>query len=97
MLLETGKVDADLKDETARTPLWWAVLNGCEAVVKLLLETGKVDTDSKDNNGQTPLLKVAKGGHEAVVKLLFETGKVDTSILSDRKRFRHHLGRNPTP
>jgi Ankyrin repeats (3 copies)/NACHT domain len=97
LLLETGKVDADSKDKDGWTPLSWAARGGYEAIVKLLLETGKVDTDSKDNNGQTPLLKVAKGGHEAVVKLLFETGKVDTSILSDRKRFRHHLGRNPTP
>ena len=49
LLLETGKVDVDSKDQYGRTPLSWAAENGHEAVVKLLLETGKVDADSKDN------------------------------------------------
>jgi ankyrin repeat domain-containing protein 50 len=49
LLLETGKVDVNLKDtEYQRTPLWWAAVRGHEAVVKLLLETGKVNVDSKD-------------------------------------------------
>jgi ankyrin repeat protein len=56
LLLETGKVDVDSKDNNyGRTPLSWAAENGHEAVVKLLLETGKVDVDSKDNYGRTPL------------------------------------------
>jgi hypothetical protein len=78
LLLETGKVDADSKDGSGRTPLRWAALNGHEAVVKRLLETGKVDADSKDRYGWTPLWWAAENGHEAVVKLLLETGKVDT-------------------
>ncbi|KAI9862582.1 MAG: hypothetical protein M1813_004434, partial [Trichoglossum hirsutum] len=78
LLLETGKVDVDWKDNYYdQTPLSWAAGNGHEAVVKLLLETGKVDVDSKDTNGQTPLSWAAGNGHEAVVKLLLETGKVD--------------------
>jgi ankyrin repeat domain-containing protein 50 len=37
LLLETGKVDVDSKDEDyGRTPLSWAAENGHEAVVKLL-------------------------------------------------------------
>ena len=41
LLLETGKVDADSKDEyDGRTPLSWAAENGHEAVVKLLLKMG---------------------------------------------------------
>ena len=62
LLLDTGKVDVDSKDEYGRTPLWIAAENGHEAVVKLLLDTGKVDADSKDNNGQTPLLIADKEG-----------------------------------
>ena len=78
LLLDTGKVDADLKDGYGRTPLWWAAGNGHEAVVKLLLDTGKVDADLKDSAyGQTPLSWAAENGHEAVVKLLLDTGKVD--------------------
>ncbi|RYP00350.1 hypothetical protein DL764_006550 [Monosporascus ibericus] len=78
LLLDTGKVDVDSKDnEYGQTPLSWAARNGHEAVVKLLLDTGKVDVDSKDNYGQTPLSWAAENGHEAVVKLLLDTGKVD--------------------
>ena len=37
LLLATGKVDVDAKDNTyGRTPLSWAAGNGHEAVVKLL-------------------------------------------------------------
>jgi ankyrin repeat protein len=56
LLLETGKVEVDSKDETGRTPLLWAVENGHEAIVKLLLETGKVEVDSEDEYSQTPWL-----------------------------------------
>ncbi|KAL8296144.1 hypothetical protein RB600_001571 [Gaeumannomyces tritici] len=77
LLLDTGKVDADSKDNNGRTPLWWAAADGHEAVVKLLLATGKVDVDSKDKYGRTPLSWAAANGHEAVVKLLLDTGKVD--------------------
>jgi ankyrin repeat protein len=55
-LLESDKVDVDLKDPYGRTPLSWAARNGHEAVVKLLLDTGKVDVDLKDPYGWTPLL-----------------------------------------
>jgi ankyrin repeat protein len=43
LLVETCKVDVDLKDKNGRTPLSWAAQNGHEAIVKLLVETGKVD------------------------------------------------------
>jgi hypothetical protein len=56
LLLGTGKVDVDAKDEEyGWTPLSLAAENGHEAVVQLLLGTGKVDIDTKDNDGRTPL------------------------------------------
>jgi Ankyrin repeats (3 copies) len=36
LLLETGKVDVDLKDKYGWTPLSWAAREGHNAVVKLL-------------------------------------------------------------
>jgi hypothetical protein len=77
LLLDTGKVEADSKDNDGWTPLFWAADNGHEAIVKLLLDTGKVEADSKDEYGRTPLLVAAENGHEAIVKLLLDTGKVD--------------------
>ena len=70
VLLATGGVDPDSKDNCGRTPLSWAAQNGHEAVVKLLLATDGVDWDSKDKWGQTPLSRAAKNGYEAVIKLL---------------------------
>ncbi|CAG1994051.1 unnamed protein product [Fusarium graminearum] len=77
LLLDTGKVDVDARDESGGTPLLWAAENGHEAVVEMLLNTGKVDVDARDENGRTPLLWAAGNGHEAVVEMLLDTGKVD--------------------
>jgi ankyrin repeat protein len=71
LLLETGKVLVDSKDEDGQTPLSWAARNGHEATVKLLLEK-KADANSESRNGQTPLWRAVEGGHEPVVKLLLE-------------------------
>ncbi|POR33318.1 Uncharacterized protein TPAR_06484 [Tolypocladium paradoxum] len=79
-LLETGKVDIDIKDKDGRTPLSWAAANGNEDIVPLLLTTGKVDIDTKDNDGRTPLSWAAAKGSEDVVQQLLETGKVDIDI-----------------
>jgi ankyrin repeat protein len=80
LLINSGKVDVDSKDNDGPTPLWIAVWYGYEAVVKLLLKTGKVDVDPKDKYGLTPLWIAASNGHEEVVKLLLDTGKVDVNL-----------------
>ncbi|KAH7063229.1 hypothetical protein B0J12DRAFT_558545, partial [Macrophomina phaseolina] len=53
-----------------RTPIWWPVENGQEAVVKSLLANDCVDPEPKDVWGRTPLSRAAGKGHKAVVKLL---------------------------
>lgn len=46
LLLETGKINANLKDTLfSWMPLSWAAEKGHDGVVKLLLETGMVDAD----------------------------------------------------
>jgi hypothetical protein len=86
LLLNTGKVEADSKNNVGWTPLSWAARNGHEAVVKLLLDTGKVEADSKDDDGRTLLSLAAEQGHEAIVKLLLDTGKVEADLKNNNGR-----------
>ena len=74
LLIGTGKVDIESKDEYGQTALLWAAQKGHEAVVKQLLEAG-AEIESKDEcDGQTALGWAAEKGHEAVVKQLLEAG-----------------------
>jgi ankyrin repeat protein len=80
-LLEIGKVGIDLRDNYHRTPLSYAVVEGHEAVVKLLLDTGGMDVESNDiETGRMLLSLTAESGHEAVVGLLLDTNKVKVDL-----------------
>lgn len=77
LLIESGKIDADVKDKDGWTPLMWAARNGYRDTVELLLSTGKVDVDAK-NKGSTPLMLAARYGHGNIVRLLLpNTGDID--------------------
>ncbi|KAF3088587.1 hypothetical protein TWF102_004963 [Orbilia oligospora] len=86
LLLKTGKVDPDSRDESERTPLSYAAAWGREGIVERLLETGKVDPSFRGKNGVTPLLRAAAGGHEGIVKLLLERGKVNPDLRDGKGR-----------
>jgi ankyrin repeat protein len=86
MLLGTGKVDVDSKDESGRTPLSWAAEKGRGPIVKMLLDIGKVDVDSKDNDGRTPLSWAAEKGCGAVVKMLLDIDTVDVDSKDEGGR-----------
>jgi len=45
LLIDTGKVEADVKDSYGRMPLWWAAVNGHEAVVRLLVGRDDVEAN----------------------------------------------------
>ena len=69
LLLDTGKVEADSKDNFGQTPLSWAAQGGHEAVVKLLLKKGS-EVEIESRSGWTPLQLAALNGHEGVEQLL---------------------------
>ena len=69
LLLDTNKVDINLKDTNGLTPLARAAENGHEIVVGLLLQEG-AEKGTRDCDGRTPLSRAAENGHEAVVQLL---------------------------
>jgi ankyrin repeat protein len=84
LLVETGKVDLNIKDEKdQRTALSWAAGNGFDEVVKLLLETRKIDINAKDRNDRTPLSWAAANGHDKVVKVILATREADVDGKDD--------------
>lgn len=76
VLLETGKLLVDSKDNFGRTPLSYAVVWSAR-IVRLLLETGRVDIDSRANNGRTPLSWAASNNSKTAIQLLLDTGRVN--------------------
>ncbi|KAF4331614.1 nucleoside phosphorylase domain protein, partial [Fusarium beomiforme] len=77
LLLDTGKVDVDAKDQSGRTPLSWAAGRGRVDIVKLLLDTGQVNIDSQDKDGKTPLWWAAFEWRDDIAELLLDTGNID--------------------
>ncbi len=55
LLLDTGKVAINSKNNDGKTSLWWAIIQKHETMIKLLLDTGKVAINSKDNDDRTSL------------------------------------------
>lgn len=62
LLLARNEVEADLKDDCIRTPLWWAVFRRRKAVVRLLLAHNGVEVDPKGRCGRTALWWRRLGG-----------------------------------
>lgn len=54
-LLTLDKLHANACDQSGRTPLCWAVVNGNWEAMKLLLDSGRADIDIPDDQGRTPL------------------------------------------
>ena len=70
LLLRRNDVNPDEPDTYGRTPLWWAVYNGNEEVVKILLERDDINPNKPDEYGQTPLQQAVEKGHAGVIALL---------------------------
>ncbi|KAJ4249835.1 hypothetical protein NW762_012178 [Fusarium torreyae] len=71
------KIDVDAKDNSRRTPFFYAASNGFKEIVILLLDTGKFNVDQKEGQGWTPFWAAVSNGHEDIVRLLLGTGRVD--------------------
>ncbi|KAH7128862.1 ankyrin repeat-containing domain protein [Dactylonectria macrodidyma] len=79
LLLHYGIVDANIEDNSNRTPLSKAAGSEHEAIIHLLLDSGKIDTDSKDHYDRTQLSGAARNGHSMSVMLLLNSDKVDAN------------------
>ena len=74
LVLDTGEVDLEYKNNKGRTLLIWAAEWGLEPIVTLLLDTGKVNVNAKDWRSRTPLMRARDEGHENIAKLLLAHG-----------------------
>lgn len=86
-IIDTGRADLNGKDNSGRTPLFYAAMSarshGC---MIRLLGTGEVDIDSKDHNGLTPLSHAAGNGLQPAVQLLVQTDTVDVDSKDNEGR-----------
>jgi ankyrin repeat protein len=71
LLAAGAKIDP--KDDTGRTPLYLAALEGHDKLVELLASKG-ADVNTKDRDGQTALSIASKRHHQAVVDMLLKHG-----------------------
>jgi ankyrin repeat protein len=86
LLLATGDVAPDTRDNAGRTPLSITAEIGAEQIVELLLATNEVDPNTRDNTGRTPLNWAAEKGWEAVIALLLATRGIDPDAEDDDGR-----------
>ncbi|KAK1545654.1 hypothetical protein CPAR01_03156 [Colletotrichum paranaense] len=77
VLLESGKVRSDSRDDHGRTPLSHAARHGHLDVVNVLLESGKVRPDSQDNYGRTSLSHAAGARYLDAAEKLLKIDRVD--------------------
>ena len=92
VLVDSGKVEANLKDFAGRTRLSWVAGNEYEAAVKALLHTAEVEAGSRDINGRA-LWWAAGNENEAIVKTLLDSGKVKADSKDQNKAKRRcHQG-----
>jgi ankyrin repeat protein len=82
LLLQTGKIDMNVKDSDGATPLIWVARGGHKDAVEVLLSVGKANVEAKDSNGLTPLIWAARGGHKDTVEVLLSAGKANVEAKS---------------
>lgn len=74
LLLDTGKVDVDARDtKYGRTPLFLAVKEGYDAIVRLLFEYG-ADMEGTSDTGWTALQLASLNAHAEVESFLLSRG-----------------------
>ncbi len=74
-IIEKG-ADVNAQNGYGDTPLYDAIYEGNEDIVKLLIEAG-ADVNAKDGDGSTLLSYAISKGNEEIVKLLTEAGAVE--------------------
>ncbi|KAJ5594061.1 uncharacterized protein N7459_000269 [Penicillium hispanicum] len=84
VLLESGRVDVEIKDAQGATPLGVAAERQPDATIikRLLAAPNPANPNAQDNNGQTPLFTAATVGHVECVKALLEADGIRPDIAN---------------
>lgn len=82
LLLETGDISVNCRDQRGRTPLSYAVSGGHESVVELLMRSTCIDVDLGDHSGQSPLSYAAFQRRESIVRILLNSNRANV-VLRD--------------
>jgi ankyrin repeat protein len=77
ILLGTGRVDLESRDDKGWTALHHAASQNSVAVIELLLETLEIDVNASNQDGATPLILAVGNGNEAVVRSLLAIQRTD--------------------
>ncbi|KAL1879312.1 hypothetical protein Daus18300_001894 [Diaporthe australafricana] len=89
LILEKSQVEDDLKDidELGWTPLFWAIYEGDEDVVKALVDTGKVNIkniEEKHRRNQKAFSWAAELGREKIVEQLLRIDGIQVDSKDDK-------------
>ncbi|KAI7784791.1 hypothetical protein LA080_009110 [Diaporthe eres] len=74
LLLDTGTVDVNMRDQFEDTALSCAARNGHEGIVRLLFNTGKAHIDMEDQRGMILLLQAVQRGDEGGMTVNMKDG-----------------------
>ena len=77
-------VASDIRDESGKSPIYFAAENGDSAMLQLLLEETRIDPGKADKSGKYPLLKAAENGHDNAVTVLLQSKRVNVNCKSDQ-------------
>lgn len=76
-LLIASGADVNAKDESKKTPLYYAALNGNTDMVKVLLESG-AEVNAKDEDGRTAYIMACDRGNIETANVLLKAGAEDS-------------------
>jgi ankyrin repeat domain-containing protein 50 len=91
LLLQSDKINVNLKDRSDQAPLHNAAFYGHEKVAKLLLQSSTIDVNLQDTSDQAPLHNAAYNGHEKVAKLLLPSSTIDVNLKNKSGNAPLHL------
>lgn len=91
VLLQTGKINPNLTDQSGQTPLFLAAACGHEAIVTYLLSVTAVDNSISSENRRNPLHVAIQRKHNSVAEILIKSTRTNLNAKDDFGRAPLHM------